>query len=128
MRQRKAPVTLTQAAIEQLNSLMSSAPEGTLGMRFGLKNSGCAGMAYVLHYTDKKEMLDECLSLGDYDLIIDQKAVLFLLGTQIDYVDDLMESGFRFRNPNQVDACGCGESVKLKEASVDVDLSSISNG
>lgn len=120
MRAKKAAVQVTDSAKEQLDDLMNTAPQGCIGLRFGLKKSGCAGMAYVLDYTTEKSPLDESISLGTYDLILDQKAVLFLLGTVIDYEENLISSGFRFRNPNEVDACGCGESVKLKEATIEV--------
>ena len=109
----KPPVTLTPAAVRQIRRLMEK--DGHKGLRIGVKKGGCAGMEYTMDYAAE---------VGDHDAVVEQDgarvmiaptAQMFLFGTEIDYETSLLESGFRFRNPNVVDACGCGESIKFKD-------------
>ncbi len=84
-----------------------------IGVRLGVKNGGCAGMEYTMEYAEQQNPLDEVVEDKGVMVLIDPKAVLFLFGTEMDYEEDVLSSGFRFNNPNQTDACGCGESVTI---------------
>ena len=109
----KQAVTLTPAAIGQITKLM--AREGHKGLRIGVKKGGCAGMEYTMDYVDEIEAHDELIETEGARVMIAPMAQMFLLGTEIDYETSLLESGFKFKNPNVVDACGCGESIKFDE-------------
>jgi iron-sulfur cluster assembly protein len=113
-RPRPKVVTLTDAAAERVREVMADKGAGFL--RVGVKNAGCAGMEYVMAYADAPEPLDERVSDNGVEIVIDGKAVLFLLGSVIDYEVTPMHSKFVFKNPNQTDACGCGESVTIVPA------------
>lgn len=109
----QAPVTLTPAAIAQITRLM--ARDDRFGLRIGLKKGGCAGMEYSMEFVDAAASGDEVVEQDGARVLIAPTAQMFLFGTQIDYETGLLESGFRFRNPNVEDACGCGESLKFKD-------------
>lgn len=115
-RERPKALRLTDAAAEQIKSVMARADRPVVGLRVGLKNAGCAGMSYTLDFADKQNPLDEVVEDKGARVLIDPKAILFLIGTEMDFVKDKMQSRFVFNNPNQTDACGCGESVALKAA------------
>ena len=108
------PVTITQAAATQIAKLMANG--GHQGLRIGVKKGGCAGMEYTMDYVDTIEPNDEVVEQNGAKVIIAPMAQMFLFGTEIDYETSLLESGFKFRNPNVVDACGCGESIKFDES------------
>ncbi len=108
------PITVTSAAATQIAKLM--ARQDSAGLRIGVKKGGCAGMEYTMDYVAAVEPNDEVVEVGDARVLIAPMAQMFLFGTEIDYETSLLESGFRFRNPNVVDACGCGESIKFDEA------------
>ena len=110
----KAAVTLTPAATRQITRLMQR--EGSQGLRIGVKKGGCAGMEYTMEYVAAVNPLDEVVEQDGARVLIAPMAQMFLIGTEIDYETSLLESSFKFRNPNVVDACGCGESVKFAEA------------
>jgi iron-sulfur cluster assembly protein len=110
----KAAVTLTPAAIRQIVRLMSR--EGNQGLRIGVKKGGCAGMEYTMEYVTSVNPLDEVVEQDGARVMIAPMAQMFLIGTEIDYEVGLVESGFKFRNPNVVEACGCGESIKFRDA------------
>lgn len=116
MRTRPKTMTLTEAAAERIRSLLAAAGKEQATLRVGVKNGGCAGMEYTLEYAAAKTPLDELVEDKGVQILIDPKAVLFLLGTEMDYRADRLRSGFVFNNPNQTGACGCGESVTLKAA------------
>ena len=109
----KAALTLTPAAISQIARLMEK--DGRKGLRIGVKKGGCAGMEYTMDYTDEIDPQDEVVEQDGARVMIAPMAQMFLFGTEIDYETSLLESGFKFRNPNVVDACGCGESIKFKD-------------
>jgi len=109
-------VSLTDAAAEKIKDIMAGADRPILGVRVGVKNGGCAGMSYTMDYADNINPLDERVDDKGVTLLVDPKAVLFLLGTQMDYKVDKLSAQFVFNNPNQTSACGCGESVQLKPA------------
>jgi iron-sulfur cluster assembly protein len=106
------PVTLTPAAVGQIQKLMDT--DGHWGLKLGVKKGGCAGMEYTLDYVDGPDAHDEVVEQDGVRVIIAPMAQMFLFGTQIDYETSLLESGFKFNNPNVVEACGCGESIKFE--------------
>ncbi len=110
-------MTLTEAAADRVRSIMANADKHIAGLRVGVKNAGCAGMEYTLDYADSADPLDDVVEDQGVTLFIDPKAVLFLLGTQMDYKVDKLSANFVFNNPNQTSACGCGESVAISPAS-----------
>ena len=109
----KQAVTLTPRAAAQIAKLM--ARENHAGLRIGVKKGGCAGMEYTMDYVDALDTHDEVVEQDGAKVIIAPMAQMFLFGTEIDYETSLLESGFKFRNPNVVDACGCGESIKFAD-------------
>jgi iron-sulfur cluster assembly protein len=116
-RPRPQVIRLTDAAAERIKYVMANAVEPVLGVRVGVKNGGCAGMSYTMEYADRIEKADEVVEDKGVRVLIEPKAVLFLLGTEMDYKTDKLSAQFVFKNPNQTSACGCGESVQLKPAS-----------
>jgi iron-sulfur cluster assembly protein len=115
-RERPKALRLTDAAAEQVKAAMAKAEKPYVGIRIGLKNAGCAGMSYTMDYADKQNPLDEVVEDKGVRILIEPKAILFLLGTEMDFVRDKLQARFVFNNPNQTSACGCGESVALKAA------------
>ncbi|MCC5976219.1 MAG: iron-sulfur cluster assembly accessory protein [Rubellimicrobium sp.] len=113
----KQAVTLTPAAAAHIRRLMDS--EGHAGLRLGVKKGGCAGMEYTLAYAETVDPLDEVVEQDGARVMIAPMAQMFLFGTEIDYRTSLLQSGFEFRNPNVVDACGCGESIRFDESITD---------
>ena len=112
-RPRPKAVTLTDAAAERVKAIMAKAEQSYVGLRVGVKNGGCAGQEYTFAYAESIEPLDEVVEDKGVTILIDPKAVLFLIGTEIDYETSKLASKFVFRNPNETDACGCGESVTI---------------
>lgn len=113
-RPRPAVVTLTEAAAERVREIIGRSATPIAGLRVGVKNSGCAGQEYVLAYAESADPLDEVVQDKGVTILIEPKAVLFLVGTEIDYEVGRLASKFVFRNPNETDACGCGESVTIE--------------
>ena len=109
----KAAVTLTPIAAKQIARLM--AKQGSQGLRIGIKKGGCAGMEYTMDYVTSVNPMDETVEQDGARVMIAPMAQMFLFGTEIDYHSSLLESGFRFNNPNVAEACGCGESIKFKD-------------
>ena len=107
---------LTEAAASRIKSVMAQAGKPVAGVRVGVKNGGCAGMEYTMEYADTVNPTDEIVEDKGVKLLIDPKAVLFLLGTEMDYKTEKLSAQFVFNNPNQTSACGCGESVQLTPA------------
>jgi iron-sulfur cluster assembly protein len=107
---------LTDAAAERIKEVMAKATRPIAAVRVGVKNGGCAGMTYTMEYADAAGPLDEVVEDKGVRILIDPKAVLFLLGTEMDYKLDKLSAQFVFNNPNQTSACGCGESVQLTPA------------
>ena len=110
----KAAVTLTPVAARQIARLMEK--QGSTGLRIGIKKGGCAGMEYTMDYVAEANPLDEVVEQDGARVLIAPMAQMFLIGTEIDYEVDLLQAGFKFRNPNVAEACGCGESIKFKDA------------
>lgn len=109
-------MTLTEAAASRLRDIMARAEKPVAGLRIGVRNGGCAGMEYTMEWAEELGPHDEIVEDKGARLLIDPKAVMFLLGTEMDYQSTALKSGFVFNNPNQTSACGCGESVQLKPA------------
>jgi iron-sulfur cluster assembly protein len=109
-------VRLTEAAAERIKAVMAKADRPIAAVRVGVKNGGCAGMSYTMEYAEKINPLDEIVEDKGVRILIDPRAVLFLLGTEMDYKIDKLSAQFVFNNPNQTSACGCGESVQLEPA------------
>jgi len=118
-RPRPKVVTLSDAAAERVREIMDRAEQPYAGLRVGVKNGGCAGQEYVLEYAAAADPLDEVVEDKGVTILIEPKAVLFLIGTEVDYEVTRLSSKFVFRNPNQTDACGCGESVTIQPAAVE---------
>ena len=115
-RPRPQVMRLTDAAAERIKAVMSRADKPVAGVRVGVKNGGCAGMEYTMEYADAVKPSDEVIEEKGVKLLIDPKAVLFLLGTEMDFKTEKLSAQFVFNNPNQTSACGCGESVQLTPA------------
>jgi iron-sulfur cluster assembly protein len=110
----KQAVTITPAAVKQIARLMDK--DGHQGLRIGVKTGGCAGMEYTMDYVTEIDPADEVVEQDGARVMIAPMAQMYLFGTEIDYQTSLLESGFVFRNPNVVEACGCGESIKFDES------------
>ena len=106
-------MTLTDRAAERVREIVDNADGPVAGVRVGVRNGGCAGMSYTLDYVETEDPLDEVVEDKGVRLLVDAKAVLFLLGTEMDYEVTQLSSGFVFKNPNETSACGCGESVAI---------------
>ncbi len=117
-RERPKAVRLTETAANRVKAIMAKGEKPYIGLRVGVKNGGCAGMSYTLDYAEARNPLDEVVEDRGVTILIDPKALLFLIGTELDFRTDKLSSGFVFNNPNQVDACGCGESVSIEPAKV----------
>ncbi len=115
-RARPKVVTLSERAAERVREIMGKAEKPYAGLRVGVKNGGCAGQEYVLEYAESANPLDEVVEDKGVTILVDPKAVLFLIGTEIDYEVNRLAAKFVFNNPNQTDACGCGESVTIEPA------------
>lgn len=117
-RSRFAVMTITDRAAERARGLIANANKPVAGLRVGVKNGGCAGMSYMVEFAETKNPLDEVVEDKGVTLFIDSKALMFLLGTELDFETGKIASTFTFKNPNQVSACGCGESVSINPASM----------
>ena len=115
-RPRPKVVSLTEAAAARVQEILAKAEKPYIGLRVGVKNGGCAGMEYVVDYAEEAQPLDEVVEDKGVTVLVDPAAVLFLLGSEIDYEVGRLASKFVFNNPNQTDACGCGESVTISPA------------
>ena len=109
-------MSLTDAAAERINEIIEDSDKPVIGVRVGVKNAGCAGMAYTLDYVTEPVAGDDHIEEKGVNVWIEPKATLFLLGTVMDFEEGKMSSGFSFKNPNQTGECGCGESVQLEPA------------
>ncbi|MFI4963913.1 MAG: HesB/IscA family protein [Caulobacterales bacterium] len=118
-RERPKVVSLTEAAAGRVREIMAKAEKPYAGLRVGVKNGGCAGQEYVLEYAEAAGPMDEVVEDKGVTILVEPKAVLFLIGTVIDYDVTRLAAKFTFRNPNETDACGCGESVTIEPAMPD---------
>jgi len=120
-RPRPKVVSLTDAAAARVKEIMAGADEAYVGVRVGVKNAGCAGMEYTMDYATEKGAIDEVVEDQGVTIFIEPAAVLFLLGSTLDYKIDKLSAKFTFDNPNQTDACGCGESVTIVPARLETE-------
>ncbi|MFZ5720104.1 MAG: HesB/IscA family protein [Pseudomonadota bacterium] len=118
-RPRPKVVTLSEAAAARVREIMARAEKPYVGLRVGVKNGGCAGQEYTLEYAEAAGPLDEVVEDKGVTILVEPKAILFLIGTEIDYEVTKLSAKFVFRNPNETDACGCGESVTITPAKLD---------
>ena len=118
-RERPKPVKLTEAAAARLQEIMAGADGKYLGLRVGVTNGGCAGMSYTMDYAEAPQAFEEVVEDQGVKVFIDPKAIMFLIGTEMDFVREKLGARFVFNNPNQTAACGCGESVSIEPAKMD---------
>ena len=109
-RPRPQLMTVTPLAAERVKGMIDGRGKPTAGIRIGVRTKGCSGLSYTLEFADKQEPMDEVIEAEGIKLLVDPKASLFLIGTQMDYEEEKLKSGFVFRNPNEKGRCGCGES------------------
>ena len=112
-RPRPQLMTVTPAAVERAKTLIEGRGKPTAGIRIGVRTKGCSGLSYTLEFADKQEPMDEVVESQGIKLLIDPKASLFLIGTEMDYEEEKLKSGFVFKNPNEKGRCGCGESFHV---------------
>ena len=115
-RERPKVVRLTDAAATRIRDILEKSEGRYLGVRVGVKNGGCAGMSYTMDYAEEQGPLDEVIEDKGVRILVDPKAVMFLIGTEMDFKRDKLAARFVFSNPNQTEACGCGESVVIQPA------------
>lgn len=108
-----APINMTPAAIDQVKALLASRGKPSAGIRIGVRTKGCSGLSYTLEFADEVGEFDEEMEVAGVKVLIDPKATMFIIGTEMDYVTDKLESGFVFTNPNEKGRCGCGESFHV---------------
>lgn len=110
---RKQAMTVTDEAAKRIQALLSRRGKPSAGIRVGVRARGCSGLTYTLEYADEKGKFDEVVEDKGVTILIDPKASMFIIGTEMDYVEDKLQSGFTFRNPNEKGRCGCGESFHV---------------
>ena len=106
-------IKLTDTAANRIKEIMSNADSKTIGVRVGVKSGGCAGMSYIMEYAKDKKKNDEVIDEKGVKVFIDPAAIIYLLGTEMDYKKNKFSSEFVFKNPNETERCGCGESFKI---------------
>ncbi len=106
-------IKLTDKAVNRIKQIMSQAKDPTIGVRVGVKSGGCAGMSYVMEYANEVKPNEEVIEDKGVKVLIDPKAIMYLLGTEMDYKQEKFSSQFVFKNPNETERCGCGESFKV---------------
>ena len=116
VRERPKVIRLTDAAATRIRDIMDKSDGRYIGVRVGVKNAGCAGMSYTMDYAESATPLDEVVEDKGVRILIDPKAVMFLIGTEMDFKREKLGARFIFTNPNQTEACGCGESVVIQPA------------
>ena len=109
----KQIITLSDNAAQRIKEIMASSKEPSIGVRIGVKSGGCAGMSYVMEYAKSSNSKDEVIEDKGVKVLIDPSAVMYLLGTEMDYKKEELSSTFVFKNPNETERCGCGESFKI---------------
>ncbi|HEY1503596.1 MAG TPA: iron-sulfur cluster assembly accessory protein [Stellaceae bacterium] len=109
----KQAMTVTEAAASRIQQLLEKRGKPSVGIRVGVRSRGCSGLTYTLEYADEKGKFDEVVQANGVTILIDPKASMFIIGTEMDYVEDQLQAGFTFRNPNEKGRCGCGESFHV---------------
>ena len=113
MVERPPPLTLTDRAAERVRAILAERGEPSAGLRVGIDEKGCSGLAYKIEYADAQEPLDEVIADKGVTVFVDSRAIMFLIGSEMDYVANSLQSGFVFNNPNAKGSCGCGESFHV---------------
>lgn len=113
MTPKKQAITITERAADQVRSLIAKREIRPLGIRIGVRSGGCSGFKYVLDYAEVKNQYDEVIEHGDITILIDPKALMYIIGTEMDYVEEQFKAGFTFTNPNEKGKCGCGNSFSV---------------
>jgi len=113
VRARIAPIMLTPAAVARVREMLVQRGKPSAGIRIGVRSKGCSGLSYTLEYADDRQPSDEAIEQDGVTVLIDAKASLFIFGTEMDFVEEKLQSGFVFRNPNEKGRCGCGESFHV---------------
>ena len=106
-------MTVTDAAAERVRALLGKREKESIGIRVGVRSRGCSGLSYTIEYADEKGKFDEIVQDKGVTILIDPKATMFIIGTEMDFVEDRLQSGFTFKNPNEKGRCGCGESFHV---------------
>ena len=106
-------LSITPTALDRMRDLLAARGSPSVGIRIGIKTKGCSGLSYALEYADEKGPFDEMMQVEDVTILIDPKAMMFIIGTEMDYVEEKMQSGFVFNNPNEKGRCGCGKSFHV---------------
>ncbi len=119
IRERPKVMTLTDSAADRVKEIMQSSPDPVIGLRVGVKKGGCAGMEYTMEYASEQQAHEEIVEDKGVKIFIEPKAILFLLGTEMDFRVEKLSASFVFKNPNETSACGCGESVSITPAQMD---------
>ena len=109
----KQAMTVTDAAAERIQALLTQRGKASIGVRVGVRARGCSGLSYTLEYADERGRFDEIVEDKGVTILVDPKAVMFIIGTEMDYIEEKLQSGFVFRNPNEKGRCGCGESFHV---------------
>ena len=109
----KQAMTVTDQAAQRIQALLAKRGKPSVGIRVGVRSRGCSGLTYTLEYADEKGKFDEIVQAKGVTILIDPKATMFIIGTEMDFVEDKLQSGFTFRNPNEKGRCGCGESFHV---------------
>ena len=112
-RARPQAITLTATAVERVRALLEKRGKPSVGIRIGVRTKGCSGLSYTIEYADAKGPADDVVEQDGVTVLIDPKATMFILGTEMDYVEEKLQTGFTFRNPNEKGRCGCGESFHV---------------
>ena len=113
MTMTKQAMTLTDAAADRVRHLMSTRSDPAMGLRIGVRKGGCSGMAYTMEFASEQQQFDEIVNEKGVTVLIDATAIMFLIGTEMDFVESKLQSGFVFNNPNEKGRCGCGESFTV---------------
>ncbi len=109
----KQAMTVTETAAKRIQALLAKRGKPSVGIRVGVRSRGCSGLTYTLEYADERGKFDEVVEDKGVTILIDPKAAMFIFGTEMDYIEDKLQSGFAFRNPNEKGRCGCGESFHV---------------
>lgn len=110
---RPAPITITESAAEQVKALLDKRGKPSAGIKIGVRTKGCSGLSYTIEYADEVSKFDEVVEDKGIKVIIDPKAIMFIIGTEMDFKQEKLQSGFTFTNPNEKGRCGCGESFHV---------------
>jgi len=106
-------ITITSSATDRIRGLLAARGKPSVGVKIGVRTKGCSGLSYTVEYADEIGKFDEVVDAGEFKVLIDPKAIMFLIGTEMDYVEEKLKSGFTFKNPNEKGRCGCGESFHV---------------